>query len=322
MHTDIVREIATQEIASWPIDRPVAIHTYLRAMTLRIILRTIFGHESAQIRELHAKLFAMFSVTASLVLQEPQLRRLPGWRNSWTRFLTERAEVEKIVLELIQKEAHAHAYESGMLSMLLEAYATKIYPKSTEQIHDALMSVILAGHETTASELAWALQLLAHNKAVAERLTDELDDGDDIYLTATIQEVLRDRPVFLFTIPRVVHKAFELAATTYNPPVLLVGCIHLMHHDPLLYPEPHRFWPERFIDGAPQPELWMPWGGGRKRCPGYHLAMLEMSTVLRAVFTDLLVEPVGRKVERARWRSVIVTPGQGSRIIFRPRLPS
>jgi cytochrome P450 len=316
-HAEMVREIAAREVATWPLNAPVAIHPYLRALTLRVILRTIFGREDARLRELHARLLAMFSVTRSLTLQEPPLRRLPGWRGIWRSFLAERARVDRIMVSLIEDDARAH--ESGLLSMLLEQRDPGRGKASTGQIRDTVMSVILAGHETTASELAWAFQLLAHDAVVERRLVDDLDAGGERYLTATIQEVLRHRPVFLFTIPRVVRRPFEVAGTTYRPSVQLVGAIHLMQHDPSLYPEPHRFRPERFLDAAPRPEIWLPWGGGRKRCPGHHLAMLEMQAVLETVLRDLELTPTGRKIETARWRSVIVTPARGSRIVLRKR---
>jgi len=318
-HADMVQEIVARELATWPLEQPVAIHSYLRALSLRVILQTIFGGEDARLHELHTRLLAMLSVTGSLALQEPQLQHLPGWRGIWKAFLAERAEVDKIMGELIDDEAHSHAGETGLLSMLLDGSHPGSGQTSTTQIRDDLMSVILAGHETTASELAWAFQLLAHNPAVAGRLVDDLNAGGDGYLTATIQEVLRHRPVFLFTIPRVVRRPFEIGATTYRPPVQLVGCIHLMQHDPSLYPEPHMFRPERFLDASPRPDVWLPWGGGRKRCPGHHLAMLEMHTVLETVLRDLEVTPIGTAIETARWRSVIVTPGRGSRIMLRKR---
>jgi cytochrome P450 len=187
------------------------------------------------------------------------------------------------------------------------------------QIRDDLMSVILAGHETTASELAWAFQLLAHHPTTTERLVNGLENGDDRYLAATVQEVLRHRPVFLFTIPRVVNAPFEIAGRTFHPPVHLVGCIHLMHHDPAVYEDPERFLPERFLAAEVPSEVWMPWGGGRKRCPGHHLAVLEMQLVLRTVLSELRVLPVTNRVETARWRSVIVTPGRGSRVVLSRR---
>ncbi len=320
-HTEMVREIAERELACWPLEQPVAIHPYLRALTLRVILRTVFGSETARLRELHTRLLAMLSITASLALQEPQLRRLPRWRGSWRSFLAEREQVDRIVLGLIEEEAHEPARQTGLLSMLLGSERFEHTQRSAGQLRDDLMSVILAGHETTASELAWAFALLAHEPRVAGRLIEELDSGGEAYLTATICEVLRHRPVFLFTIPRAVRRPFELASTTYRPPVRLLGCIHLMHHDPDLYPDPQAFRPERFLAGPPPPAVWMPWGGGRKRCPGQHLAMLELHTVLRTVLAGLQIAPVGRTLETARWRSVIVTPGHGARIVLtrRPR---
>jgi cytochrome P450 len=157
---------------------------------------------------------------------------------------------------------------------------------------------------------------------VTGRLHDDLDAGGQTYLVATVQEVLRHRPVFLFAIPRVARLPFELAAVTRRPPVQLVGCIHLMHHDPDLYPEPHRFAPERFLHASPRLEVWLPWGGGRKRCPGHHLAMLEMRIVLETMLRDFELRPIGCKLETARWRSVIVTPGAGARIVLRKRRTS
>jgi cytochrome P450 len=318
-HAEMVQEIVSREVASWPVNTAVAIHPYLRALTLRVILRTVFGREDPRLAELHTRLLAMLSITGSLALQEPQLRCLPGWRGIWKRFLAERAEVDKILLRLIDDQAQGQAREGGLLSTLLGVRRSEAGQSSATQIRDDLMSVILAGHETTASELAWAFQLLAHDQAVAGRLVDDLNGGGERYLTATIQEVLRHRPVFLFTIPRVVHRPLQIADVIYRAPVQLVGCIHLMQHDPELYPEPDTFRPERFLDVSPRPEVWLPWGGGRKRCLGQHLAMLEMHTVLRTVLSHLEVIPIGKGVETARWRSVIVTPGHGGRIMLRRR---
>jgi cytochrome P450 len=319
-HTEMVNDIVREEIAMWPRDRPVAIHPYLRSLTLRVILRTIFGKESEHQLELHARLFRMLSITASLTLQEAQLRPIPPWRRLWQAFLSDREVVHKLIDGLIGEDAHTPANQSGILAMLLDGTASSARPDpDPRQVRDDLMSVILAGHETTASQLAWAFQLLAHHPATTARLTDNLDAGEDRYLKATVQEVLRHRPVFLFTIPRVVNAPFELAGWTFEPPVHLMGCIHLMQHDPAVYENPESFSPERFLDAAPRPEVWMPWGGGRRRCPGHHLALLEMELVLKAVLAELDVLPVAKKIEPARWRSVIVTPGRGSRILLRRR---
>jgi cytochrome P450 len=318
-HAHMVRETVEREIATWPLATPIALHGHLRALTLRVILLTIFEHEGRRVQELHARLLAMLAVTGSLALQERQLRRLPRWRGIWRRFLENRLEVDQILTDLIRHAAHARSSGSGALATLLGSRQLDESDKGIRQVRDTLMSLILAGHETTAAELAWAFQLLAHSPATMRTLVDDLDQGGDRYLTAVIHEVLRHRPVFLFTIPRAVRQPFAVSATTYHPPNHLVGCVHLMHHDPDLYRKPETFKPERFLDAAPNPEIWMPWGGGRKRCPGHHLALLEMRVVLDAVLSRLEVVPARRRLEPARWRSVIVAPGDGCRVVLRKR---
>lgn len=175
------------------------------------------------------------------------------------------------------------------------------------------------GHETTASELAWAFQLLAHHPDVRRELTNEIDQAGGAYLAATVYEVLRHRPVFPFAIPRAVHRPIEIGDQIYRPPAHLLACIYLAHHDPASNPDPHEFRPKRFAGQPPKPHLWLPWGGGRRRCPGRHLAILEMRAVLRATLSKLDVLPASHTIERARWRSVIVTPHAGSRVVLRKR---
>jgi cytochrome P450 len=288
-------------------------------LTLKVILTTIFGSEDPRLDELHARLLKMLTVTGSLSLQEPPLRLLPRWRGVWRSFLSERAHVDRLMRTLIRDEVHGAARERGVLALLLGGQGSRERAMSDGEVRDNLMSVILAGHETTASQLAWAYQLLAHDRNALTTLMDEIDRGGDAYLTATVEEVMRHRPVFLFTIPRVLARPVEVAGRLYQPPGQLVGCIHLMHHDPTLYPEPQRFRPERFVDAPPRPHVWMPWGGGRKRCPGHSLATLEMQTVLRETLKRWVVRPGGRAVETARWRSVIVTPAHGCRIVLHDR---
>lgn len=323
-HADWVIAIAQRAVASWPRDLAFPLHPRLRALTLEVILRRIFtwrepGCED-RLRVLQDRVLAMLSVTGSLVLPEPILRHGPG-RTVWKRFLRQRSESDDLIYALIDERRGARGAGSGdALAMLLEARNMDGSSMSRRQVRDNLMSLILAGHETTASQLAWAFQLLAHNPAVQGRLIDEIDaDAGDEYLTATVQEVLRHRPVFLFAIPRAVKRPIEIGGWTYEPPAHLLACIYLLHHDPEIYPEPDEFRPERFLEGQPSPQTWLPWGGGRKRCPGSHLAMLEMKTVLRTVLQSTTVSPASRRMEHPRWRSVIVTPHAGSRVVLRRR---
>jgi len=322
-HGELVAEVARREVASWPRETPFALHPRLRAMTLEVVLRTIFGAPGRLTDErlyaLRDHLLAMLSVTASAVLPEPLLRHGPG-RRIWRSFLRRRAEVDELIHAIVDDRARAGGGHGDLLDRLLRARNTDGSAMSPRQVRDNLMSIVLAGHETTASELAWTFQLLAHNPVVLEKLIREIDaDGGEEYLTATIQEVLRHRPVFLFAIPRAVKQPIEVGGWTYRPPAQLLGCVYLVHHDPALYPEPYEFRPERFLQAPPATYTWLPWGGGRKRCPGLHLATLEMKTVLRTVLATMTVRPASRKMERPRWRSVIVTPHAGSRVVLHRR---
>jgi len=320
-HTHMVKDIVSHEVASWPLDSPFPAHSRLRSMSLHIILRTVFDEDPAKLRALHAHILKMLDVTASFVLVEPRLRHLPGWQGIWRRFAQQRERVDREIHTLID---HRRAVTGGddVLAQLLAASNLDGSPMTAAQVRDNLVSVILAGHETSASEIAWALQLLAHNPAVQARLADELDaDRDDSYLLATIAEVLRHRPVFLFAIPRVVAEPIEIRGWTYRPPAQLLACIYLLHHDPRLHHDPQVFRPERFLATAPASQ-WLPWGGGRKRCPGHRLATLEMQTVIRTTLATRVMVPAAPVMERARWRSVIVTPARGGRVVLRRRRAS
>jgi cytochrome P450 len=321
-HTAMVAGITEREVASWPLDTAFPLHSHLRSLTLRAILGTVFDEENHTTATLYQSLMNMLSVTAGLVLQEPQLRHLPGWRTTWKQFVKRRAEVDALILTLIDRRRREDGHRGDLLDMLLFAHNSDGSPMSDRQIRDHLMSMIVAGHETTTAELAWAFQLLAHNQTAQNRLIEEIDSGTtEEYLTATVQETLRHRPAFLFTIPRVVVKPIEISGWNYHPPAQLLGCTYLMHHNPELYPDPHTFRPERFLGQTPQAGTWLPWGAGHKSCPGRHLALLEIQTVLREVFSTLLVLPASKNIERPRWRSAILTPHAGSRVILRRAQP-
>jgi cytochrome P450 len=318
-HTQMVSEIVSAEVASWPLDSAFPVHPRLRSMSLRIILSTVFQRDPATLASLHAHMLKMLDVTASFTLVEPRLRHLPVWRGIWRRFTEEREHVDREIRKLI---AHGRADPTAddVLARLLVASNPDGSPMTPGQVRDNLVSIILAGHETTASQIAWALQLLAHTPHAQSRLADEIDaDRGDRYLRATVAEVLRHRPVFLFAIPRVVVEPIEIRGWTYSPPAQLLGCIYLLHHDPELHADPHAFRPERFFTGAASSNEWLPWGGGRKRCPGHRLATLEMRAVIRATLETRTLAPAAPAIERARWRSVIVTPARGGRVVLHQR---
>lgn len=325
-HGELVRALAEREVARWPAGTPIALHPRLRALTLRVILATLLGHDAGErAPELHAQLLAMLSISEGFLLTLPRARRLPGARARWRRFLRERDAVDATLRQLIEERraeagAGAGARPDDALAPLLAARDEQGEPLAPGVVRDQLMSLILAGHETTSAELAWTFQLLARDARAQRTLQAELDaGGGHDYLTATVREALRHRPVFLFAIPRAVQRPIEIGGWTHTPPAHLLVCLYLLHHDPALFADPHRFLPERFLGAAPDGAAWLPWGGGRKRCLGHRLAFLELQTIVAATLARFALEPAHAAPERARWRSVIVTPHRGCRVVLRRR---
>jgi cytochrome P450 len=319
-HTAMLRTIVERDVAEWPSNTTVAVHPRIRSLTLRVVLSAIFG-DRQPLEELHAALLGALNISASFLLQEHKLRHLPGWRSAWHEFVTQRAAVNRMLFDLMDLRRRDRGSDpEQLLDLLLDATQPDGAPMTDQEIRDNLMSMILAGHETTTGELAWAFQLLAHNRTAQDRLLAEIDHGEgEEYLAATVNETMRRRPVFLFVIPREVMEPFETGGWTYRPPAHLAGCTYLMHHNPELFRRPFEFRPERFVEETQQPRTWLPWGGGRKHCLGRHFALLEVKTVLREVLTEHRVLPASGGLEPPRWRSAILVPGEGGRIVLERR---
>lgn len=320
-HAGLLDDTVEREVARWPLDVATPLDPWIRGLTLRVILRAIFGDIGDELAILHEKLTKMLTVTLSVLLQEPKVRHLPSWRGTWRAFLAHRAEVDRLVYSFIRRRrTEPEPGQLHLLDMLLAAETAGESPMSDREVRDNIMSMILAGHETTTGELAWAFQLLAHHPHVQDRLAEEIDSGtEDAYLTATIHETMRHKPVFLFAIPRKVVKPIAIGGWTYRPPAHLVAATYLMHHDPERYPQPNVFRPERFLDQAPDARTWLPWGGGRKHCLGRHFALLETKTIVREVLATRTVLPASGRIEHPRWRSAILVPHAGGRVVMRSR---
>ena len=191
---------------------------------------------------------------------------------------------------------------------------------SEQELRDELMTLLVAGHETTASELAWAFERLARSPEVVARLTAEIDaDAGDEYLTATIHETLRRRPVLPNNAPRLVKQPVTVGGWDYPPGVCLVANAYLVHHDPEIYPDPYAFRPERFLDEQPGTYTWIPFGGGRRRCLGASFALLEMKIVLRAILARCEVIPGTEGPEVSRRRAITVSPRLRATTVLRNR---
>jgi cytochrome P450 len=321
-HAAMVLGMVEREVASWPLEQAIALHPRIRALMLKVILRAVFVGEDRLLDALHEQLLGSLSVTASFVLQAPQLRHLPGWRSTWKRFVRDNAKADELIFAILRRRRE-EAGHGDLVDMLLAARNPDGSAMTDWQVRDNLMSMIVAGHETTTAELAWAFQLLAHDRPAQNRLCAELDGGTgEQYLVATVNETLRHRPAFPFLIPRAVCEPIEIGGWTYAPPARLVACTYLIHHDPAFYPKPQAFRPERFLGEVDQAPMWLPWGAGPRSCVGRHLALLEMRAVLREVLTTRVVLPASAGLERERWRSAVLVPHAGSRIVLRRRAAS
>jgi cytochrome P450 len=317
----LMTEVAEREASLWPRDEPIRLHPRLQALTLEIVLRAVFGLDRGRrldaLREKLTSILAMGSSPLSLL---PMLQHDLGGRSTWGRFVRVRAEADRLNFELIEERRRDGGDRDDVLSMLLAARHEDGSPMSPQELRDELMTLLVAGHETTASELAWAFERLTRSPAVLTRLVEEIDGDDgDAYLTATVQETLRRRPVLPNAAPRLVKKPVEIGGWAYPAGVCVVANSYLIHHDPAIYPDPYAFRPERFLDEPPGTYTWIPFGGGRRRCLGASFATLEMKLVLRAVLSHGDVRAGGDGLELSRRRAITLSPGKGARTVLRER---
>jgi cytochrome P450 len=254
----------------------------------------------------------------------PALQRAFGWFAPMRRFNRDAARADELVYELVEeRRAAERAGEppgDDVLAMLLAARHEDGTPMSPRELRDELMTALAAGHETTASQLAWGFERLAREPEVASRLISELEAGTgDEYLTATIYEILRRRPVLPNAEPRLVKRPVTIGPIEYPAGVALLASAYLVHHDPDVYPDPYAFRPERFLGTAPGTYTWIPFGGGRRRCLGASFALQEMKIVLRAVLSRYEVTPATTARERTGRRSITFSPSRGATVVLRER---
>jgi cytochrome P450 family 135 len=319
----LVREAAEREIACWPTDRPFAVHPSMQAITLEVILRAVFGVADAQRRErLREQLVGLLGSTASAGLQFSVLlsRRL-GTRDPLLSLQELMAQIDETLLVEIadrRADAAATAARDDICSLLVAARFEDGGRMEDREIRDQLLTLLLAGHETTATALAWTLDLLTRHPEVLLRLRAELDGGDETYLRAVIAESLRLRPVVPLAGRRLTS---DLRANGLVVPAGtdVTPAIWLTHTRPDAYPEPYAFRPERFLGSAPATYAWIPFGGGVRRCLGAAFAEMEMRVVLTAILRQRALLPAARRAERVARRNVTFSPRHGTRIVAAPR---
>lgn len=308
----VIAAAAEAEISSWRPGESFAMRERMRRLTFEVICRAVFGvNEPERVRALRVALLELLDMGLVFMLPRALRANLGPWSPGGKLQRRLRAADDLLYEEIgLRRRAADLEQRTDVLSVLLRARDEEGRPMSDIELRDELITMLAAGHETTATGLAFAFELLIHNPQVLARLRDELEAGDESYLGAVVTETLRIRPVLdaaerTLTAPRTVC-GYELPAGVRVYPAIL-----LVHNRPDLYPEPDRFRPERFLDEGAESYAWLPFGGGIRRCLGAPLAQAEMAEVLRIAVGSVQLETVRAEPDPVVLRGITLAPKHG-----------
>jgi cytochrome P450 len=320
----IMLEATDDSVDGWPEGRTFPAHQPMQAITLQVILRTVFGvEEGPRFAELAGALRRMLDAIANPMLLVPMFQRDLGPLSPWGRFLRQARRASEILrAEVRRGRERGTAGRADVLAMILDAHDDDGRPLSEDEVHDELITLLVAGHETTATALAWTLRWLLPDGALLGRLKEEIAsaEGDPLRLAklplldATVKEALRLQPVVPM-VGRVLQQATMIGALDLPAGTFVAPSIYLVHRRPSLYPDPTRFRPERFLDLKPAAWEWLPFGGGLRKCVGASFAMYEMKMVLAAMLPRVEMRLAKEPVGYVR-RSITITPRRGLPVIL------
>lgn len=333
---DLIRDITQQITDGWQIGQPFAVRPFMQDISLKVILQAIFGSDRGehheQLRQLTSTLLDLTgSPLSSSILFIHQLQRDWGTWSPWGKFIDLRSRVDEVIYrEIHYRREHFDPNREDILTLLLSARDEDGHPMTDIELRDELMTLLLAGHETTASALTWALYWIHHLPAVHDSLLAELSsiNPDDIsaivrspYLNAVCQETLRIYPIAPIPFPRrVLRNPFEVRGESYPPETMLIPCIYLTHHRPDIYPNPRQFRPERFLERQYSPYEFLPFGGGNRRCIGMAFALYEMKLVLADILSRFeLVLESDRPIQPVRRGVTLAPPATLKLVVSRSR---
>ena len=316
----IVEDETLREVRSWPHGQEFATLPSMMRITLNVILRAVFGAEGselARLRELLPRLVTLGSRLA--VVPVPQVDW--GRWSPWGRFWAMRREYDAIVERLIATAERDDDLDErdDVLALLLQSRYDDGSAMTHGEIADELLALLTAGHETTATTLAWTIERLRRHPDIVRELVDEVDSGGSDLRQATITEVQRTRPVIDLVARQVKADGFQLGRWTLPRGQTIVVSIGLIHKDESLFNNAGRFDPHRFTDAKPDLYQWIPFGGGTRRCIGATFANMEMHVVLRTILGEVSLLPAGGSGERWHSRGVANAPGKGGQALVRPR---
>lgn len=311
----LMAEVAAEDVAGWPIGSEFAVLPHMRRVTLEVILRAVIGVDRADHRRL-AELRQTLSTLVDLNLLMMAPFAFPGLARfwPWTRYAAVQARADELIYSEIERCQGAPDLEQrrDVLALLVRGGGM-----TTAELRDQLVTLLLAGHETTATGLAWTLERLVRHPAVLARAERAARDGDDGYLDAVITESLRVRPVVPDITRRLTRdvtigegdRELRLPAGVFVDPA-----IYLVMRSDASYPDPLAFRPERFVGARPDPSVWLPFGGGSRRCLGASFALTEMRVILATVLRSIELATSATRDERTRVRHVTLAPHRGARV--------
>jgi cytochrome P450 len=321
----VMEEATEREISRWPLNREFRIHPSMQAITLEVIMRAVFGVGEDHRDDLRQRLLAILAATRSplaIGLTMPAVRSVGAFRRV-RRTIAETDEI--LAAEIAERRADPNlASREDILSLLVAARDENGEGMSDAELRDQLLTLLMAGHETTATALAWAFDLLLRHPEAMERLREEVEGDEHEYLDAVAEETLRLRPVVPF-VGRELRVPMELGGRQLPPGSVVMPSIYLTHTRADLYPEPYAFRPERFLTEPPETYSWIPFGGGTRRCIGAAFAQVEMRVVLRTVLRAVDLRGGSDAPEAIVRRNVTLSPRGGTPVVVerrRERVPS
>jgi cytochrome P450 len=319
-------KITKQVISRWEVGKPFCIRDYTQEISLRVILETIFGLDEGErfdrLRKALIEWLDMFnSPVKSSLLFFPFLQKDLGAWSPWGKFVRQKQIIHEILnTEIDRRRNNPDTLGQDILSLMLSARDEDGQPMSDAEIRDELMTMLFAGHETTANSLAWAFYWLHYLPEIGQKLKLELNsldknaDGNTInklpYLSAVVSETLRLHPVVAF-VGRQLKVPFEIMGYTFEPGTSLFPAIYLTHQREDIYPEPKKFKPERFLERQFSPYEYLPFGGGNRRCLGYAFALFEMKLVLATVLSQVELELLDKRPLKTVRRGITFSPAGG-----------
>jgi cytochrome P450 len=316
-------EASTQAaMRDWQVDLPFEMLHAARALMLDVIVRVIFGVEDPEeVQRVGRPFERLLNLGVSEQLTVRYALRGLGTLRVWPSRARANHEIDDVVMPLIaaRRSDPSLGEQRDILALLMCARGEDGEWLSDSEIRDDLITLMLAGHETTATTLAWVFDLLLHHPDVLRRVQDEADNGGEVYTTAVIDETLRVRPPAPFT-ARVAAKPFPIGGYLVDAGTRIVIHIIAINRNPAIYDSPNEFRPERFLGTRPQTYAWVPFGGGVKRCLGAAFTMRELITVLHVLLREGEFTAVDSMPERIVRRSIMLAPRHGTRVRFRRRV--